>query len=341
MPGLADILAVGWRELPAQLGTIFYDVVLPILLLAAIGYAIQRFGGLDMPTLKRLNFYFVIPGVIYCNLVASRVAPAEVTKVVLFALAMQAVLGTMTYAAAIARRVPRDQRNALVMTTIYYNSGNFGLPMQQFAFEPQGLGGWASSCQVFVMVTQNFTSFTVGVLLAAGGKARQSWKQNLLHVAKLPPIYALLAAVVTIQIRNALGADAPTVAGAVAPFWKALTYVQQAFIAVALCTLGAQLGAVRRGEAARRYPVTLSVALRLLAGPAVGVGLVYALGLTGPLAQMLLISTSSPTAVNCMLLCLEFDNHPDFAARSVLYSTLMAPVTVTGVIFLARSGLLP
>jgi hypothetical protein len=42
-----------------------------------------------------------------------------------------------------------------------------------------------------------------------------------------------------------------------------------------------------------------------------------------------------------MMLCLEFDNHPDFAARAVFYSTLLSPVTVTGVIFLAQSGLLP
>ena len=42
-----------------------------------------------------------------------------------------------------------------------------------------------------------------------------------------------------------------------------------------------------------------------------------------------------------MLLCLEFDNHPDFAARAVLYSTLLSPVTVTLVVFLAQSKLLP
>jgi hypothetical protein len=87
--------------------------------------------------------------------------------------------------------------------------------------------------------------------------------------------------------------------------------------------------------------VALSVFLRLLIGPAVGVALVYAMGLRGHLAEMLVISTSTPTAVNCMLLCLEFDNHPDFAAKAVLYSTVLSPVTVTLAIFLAQSGLLP
>jgi len=57
-------------------------------------------------------------------------------------------------------------------------------------------------------------------------------------------------------------------------------------------------------------------------------------------AQVLLISTSTPTAVNCMLICMEFDNHPDFVARTVFYSTLLSPFTVTLAILLAHSGAL-
>jgi hypothetical protein len=42
-----------------------------------------------------------------------------------------------------------------------------------------------------------------------------------------------------------------------------------------------------------------------------------------------------------MLLCLEFDNHPEFAARAVFTSTMASPITVTLVIFVAQSGWLP
>jgi hypothetical protein len=38
---------------------------------------------------------------------------------------------------------------------------------------------------------------------------------------------------------------------------------------------------------------------------------------------------------------MEFENHPDYAARAVFYSTLLSPVTVTLVIFLARGEILP
>ena len=62
-------------ELAAQLGEIFYYIVLPILLLAGIGYLIQRRLGLDMPTLTRLNFYYVMPGMTYFAILTSRVTP--------------------------------------------------------------------------------------------------------------------------------------------------------------------------------------------------------------------------------------------------------------------------
>ena len=332
-------LAMSIQQLPAELGRIFYFVVLPILLLAGVGFLLQRKLGLDMPTLTRLNFHFVIPALIYFSLLTNPIPADDALKAILFTVAMLVALAAVTYLAACIRKVPRDQRRAMLMTTMFYNSGNYGLPLQGLAFRPAGLADWAMGLQIFVVLVQNFTGFTVGVLLAAGGRKDRHWKQNLLHIAKFPPLYALAAALITIQIRTWLGDDAAAVGAALEPFWDVIRYVKEAFLATALLTLGAQLALVSGDKG--RYPVRLSVILRLLVGPALGLGLIYLFGLKGVLAQMLLIGTATPTAVNCMLMCLEFDNHPDYATKAVFYSTLVSPVTVTVVIFLARSGLLP
>lgn len=334
-----SILAVGLAEPAAQLWQVFYHVVFPVLLLAGIGFLLQRAVGLDMVTLKRLNFYFIIPALIYVSLLTADVSAGDVGVIVGFALAMLVAMSLISYLVLRLRGVPRDQRAAGMMTVIFYNSGNFGLPVQNLAFSPAGLGEWAMGRQVFVMITQNFATFTYGIFLAASGRTDRRWKDNLLHIAKFPPIYAIAAALVTMGIRRLLGDAAPTVAGALEPFWQVVVYVKEAFLAVALCTLGAQLALVTRGQ--NRYPIELTVLLRLLVAPAAALGIIYAFGVTGYLAQMLLIASCSPTAVNSMLMCLEFDNHPDFAARSVFYSTLLSPVSVTLVIFFAQSGLLP
>ncbi|MFP4353503.1 MAG: AEC family transporter [Phycisphaerae bacterium] len=330
-------------QLPAQLAYIFYDIVLPVLLLAATGFFMQRRLGLEMLTLKRLNFYFVMPGIIYYSIVTSTVSPLQALQVVGFAVSLLAAMAVLTVLVALLRGVPRDQISVMVLTTILHNSGNFGLPLQKFAFEGQTIDGQdlsaqAATMQAYVMITQNFFTFTVGVLIAAGGKGA-CWRKNLMAILKFPPIYALAAGLTTNYVRGLLGETAGPAADALSPFWAFLVYVKNAFVPVALLTLGAQLALVRPGGP--KYPVRWSVALRLLAGPAIGVGLVYLFGLEGFKAQMLLISTSSPTAVNCMLLNMEFDNHPDYAARAVLYSTLLSPVTVTLVIFLAQGQILP
>jgi len=325
-------------DLLLQLGRIFYFIVLPMLLLAGIGYLIQRKVGLDMPTLTRLNFHFVVPGIIYASVVSAHLTPADAGQVVGFCVLLLALMGALTYAVALVRKVPRDVRNGMLMSAMFNNSGNYGLPLQDLAFRAEGLSATATGLQTFYMIVQNVGNFTLGVLLAAGGRKDRHWKRNLLHIVRFPPMYALAAALATLQIRAWLGEAAGPAAKALTPSWTVIEYVRNAFVAVALCTLGAQLAAMRRNAAT--CPVKTSVFLRLLVGPALGLALVVALGLEGLVGQVLLIGSSTPTAVNVLLLSMEFDNHPEFAARAVLYSTLLSPVTLTLTIFLAQGGLL-
>ncbi len=328
------MLAADWLALPRQFGTIFYSIVFPMLLLAGVGFFVQRRMKLDMATITRLNFYFVIPGMIFYAVVHSEISPEQIGTAVLFHVAMIGAMLAVALLAARLRGVPRDQRSALMMTAFSYNSGNYGLPLQDMAFAKSGQSPEAISLQSFVMITQNVANFTLGVWLAASGRGQRHWKENLLHIAKFPPLYVLAIALLTVQARAWLGEGADGLAPVVAPFWKVIGYIKEAFVAVALFTLGAQLATVRPDG--NHYPVKLSVFVRLLVGPAVGLGLVWAFGLSGLVAQVMLISTATPTAVNCMLMCMEFDNHPNFAARSVFYSTLLSPVTVTLVIYLAQ-----
>jgi len=334
---LADL-----SDLPTQLGTIFYHIVLPMLLIIGIGFVVQRKLGLDMKTMVRLNFYFIVPAIIYYVLVTSELNAGDVGVVVGYHVVMILILGGITWLAGALRGIPRDQRSTMMMATMFYNSGNYGMPMQDLAFRSAGLGTIAMGLQAFVMVTQNFVSFTLGILIASSGSSKdRHWKENLLHIVKFPPLYALAAALITIQIRRMLSDEqADLVFTALGPFWSALGYIKAAFIAIALVTLGAQLAVVKH-EKQRRYPVSMSVMLRLLLSPALGLAMIYVFQISDPfLAQVLLISTATPTAVNAMLLCMEFDAHPNFIARSVFYSTVLSPITVTLTIFLAQSGVL-
>lgn len=325
--------------LAGQLWQVFYFIVCPMLLLAGIGYVNQRRLKLDLRTLTQLNFNLVVPVIVYVSVITAEVTARGVLMVVIFALAMLAATALVTSMVAHLRKVPADMQNCMLMTTVFHNSGNYGLPLQDLAFRSTNHSPEATSIQAFYMVVQNAANFTLGILLAASGRRDRHWKTNLLHIVRFPPVYALAAAIATVQVRNALGAEqAGRVAEALRPFWDVILYVKGAFVAIALYTLGAQLAAIRRQKS--DYPIKTSVVLRLLVAPIIALVMVYLLGLRGLIAQVLLIATTTPTAVNTMLLCLEFDNHPDYAARAVLYSTVLSPLTVTLAIFLAQGNFL-
>ena len=338
------IFAWGLVDLPALWVQTFYFVVAPMLLLIGLGYGIQRQMELDIPSLVRLNFYYVVPAIIYYSIVSSRISLADVGLVVGFHVLLMLLLAGGTVLVAKMRGVAPDRINAMLMSVIFYNSANYGLPLQDLAYRAVGRSGEAMGLQVFVMLLQNVFSFTLGVFLAAvGGGGSRHWKQIASHILKFPPLYALLAGLVTVQIRRSLGDQSVEVARWLTPFWEAMVHIKSAFVAIALLTLGAQL-ATLPAKVQDRYPVVLSLLLRLLLAPMLALGLIYGAHLCRPgwidpfVAQVLLISSSVPTALNAMLLCLEFDNHPDYLARVVFYATLFSPVTVTLVIFMAQSG---
>ena len=323
----------------ADLVSIFYFIVFPVLLLAGIGYLVQRRLGVDMPTLVRLNFFFVVPGMVYYAVVASTVRWRDAGLIVGFSVLVVLLMIGLALLLARWRGVPPDQRNCLAMSCMMYNSGNYGLPLQELAFRPVGLGPEAVLLQTFVLLTQNIMGFTLGVFMAASGKKSVSLRSTLTEIRRFPPIYALAAGFLTVGLRDLLGDRAQSLEPVLTPFYDVLVYVKQAFIAVALFTLGAQLALLKKESG--HGSTAWAVLLRLLGGPAVALLLVYLFGLQGFVAQLLFISAATPTAVNCLLLCMEFDNHPDLAARIVLYTTLLSPLTITAVIFLARSGWIP
>ena len=321
-----------------QLGGISYYVVLPILLMAGCGYLLQKKLGLDMQTLTRLNFYFIIPCFIFHAVVSTHLTIGVAGTVSLFTIL---VMGSLTVLTLVVRRlfgVAPDQRNAMLMTVLFYNSGNYGLPLLDLAYRASGTSEQAMLLQSIVIIIQNLSGSTIGVFLAASGKGQSHFKQVVYKVLTFPPLYALTAAVITVQIRSMISPESSqAMAHILRPFWEMVEYTRHSLVAFALCTLGAQLACIEKHGP--KYPVRLSVIIRLIMAPAIGVGLIYLLGLKGFMAQVLLISTAMPTAVNPLLLSLQFDNHPDYVARAVLFSTLLSPITMTLVVYLAQQVL--
>lgn len=178
--------------------------------------------------------------------------------------------------------------------------------------------------QALIMSLQSLLTFTYGVISIQGAKLKGNYRSMIIGFLKMPVPYALVLGIVL----HAVHAPLPLFVS------QPLTYAQQSMVAVALLTLGAQI--VKYPLKLYRVDVYISLFLRLIIGPVIGVTLVFALGMKGIPAQALLIASGMPTGVNTSILAEEYNNEPDFAAQTVLISTLFNIITITGLISLAK-----
>ena len=210
------------------------------------------------------------------------------------------------------------------LSTMIYNSGNWGIPIMMLAFSELG-----AVIQVFVLATMNLTSFSVGIFLAnAGSSERKGW---FLPILKQPSPYAILTALLLRSFDNPLTE--------VVFLWTPLTYLADALVAFALLTLGVQLSKTKPPAPVGNLGIALFV--RLIGGPIVAAALTLVFGFEGETAAILIAGAAAPTAVNTALLAHEFKADSRFAAAAVLYSTLSAAITVTLLLAILRAGWIP
>jgi predicted permease len=322
-------------DLAAQLGTIFYRVVLPILLVVGTGFVVQRILDLDLKTLTNVHFFCIMPVVVFTSLVGSELRGTDVGIIVAFGVIVIAIMGVLTYLASLLIRTPRDRRAAVTLSGMMQNSGNFGMPLQRLAFRGTGSADAALAMQSFLLISQSIMTFTVGISLASGGHRRLKLREQIVQILRLPPLYALMLGLIVLGLRRFPAASSPVVVQGLDPLWQAMQMIRGAFIGLALFVLGAQLATIRTGDRGQGDSVGLAVAMRLLVTPILSYVLIRLGGFEGFMARVLLIGTANPTAINTLLLCMKFENSPEYVARAVLYSTLLAPLTVTPVIHLA------
>ena len=300
--------------------SIIWEVIAPIFAMIGLGYLVQKRVGLDLPTLTRLNFYVFVPAFLFVNIYESKLSFEQISRIALHFVLFFGVISVLAWGAATIFGLGDRMRRALTASVIFYNSGNYGIPVVQLAFPSATL---PLQVQAAMVMLQNITTFTVGVFLLAGGRGGRR-RDTLREIFKLPMVYVLVLA----GVMRVFGlAPLP-------PINTALHFLSGALVPVAVVTLGAQMAGLQVPKFGRA--LSLALFLRLVAAPVIGFAIVWALGIKGLLGESLMISTCFPTAVNSALLALQFDNEPEFAAAAVFYSTLFSTLTVSATIYLAR-----
>ena len=301
-----------------ELFTIFKDIILPIFIVMAIGFILQKKFTMDISTLSKLNIYFVVPAFIFVKLYSTQFSASLFGHVLLFFILLVIILYVISTLFAKLLGLDRGKKTAFSNSIIFFNSGNYGVPVNELVFKGDP---FAMSIQVIVLTLQNVFTFSYGIFVLQSVNTSK-WKA-MIGYFKMPVLYAMGAGLIC----NALNISIPAV------ILLPANMIANAMIGLALLTLGAQVARIQFKAALSAVYSSLTV--RLIISPIIALFIIWLFRVDGMTAQALLIASAMPTSVNSAVIAEEYKNYPDFAAQVVLFSTIISAFTVSFVIYLA------
>lgn len=297
---------------------ILLDVMLPVVLVAAIGSAVAHRVGLTVAPLASLTFNLFSPALVFQSLRDIRASSSTVGRVVAVILIGFVVTTVLSVLWSRATGEDRATAAAAALCSAVANMGNMGLPVAALAFGDRGL-----DVAVVAFVVSSVLTYSGGVVLAslASGPARGALSAPF----RVPALWASVAALVVrygdVRPPGFVEDTAATMAGAAIPLM--------------LVVLGLQIRNHVPTIADVR-PVGGALAVRLCVAPAVAAAAVAAMGLQGVPGKTLILLGGMPTAVNTTILAAQYDARPGLVTQTVVASSLASLITLTTLLLLLQ-----
>jgi predicted permease len=288
----------------------FANNILPIVLLAGAGYVLGKMLHIDPRSLGRVVFYVFSPVLLFDLLVNNQLKIGEAAIVVLYALCFILFMGAVTFLLGYLFNLERPALIAILITTMFANTGNYGLPLVSFAFGEDAL---AYAGIYFVTTTLLF--YTLGVFLASLG--HMNLRQALFGLLKIPTLYGVLLAILI----NIWNVPIPT------PVLRAVDLASGGSIPLMLVLLGVQLTSLEFSE--NRRALQLSVGLRLIVAPLVALFFAALFGMPALPRQASVTEASMPGMVSATVLAAEYDLDAKLVTAVIFITTLLSPLTLT------------
>ena len=300
------------------LAATFANNILPIILLSGAGYVLGKLLHIDPRSLGRVVFYVFSPVLLFDLLVENQLKITDAAIVIAFALCFILMIGLVTFLIGYFLKLERSALVAILITTMFANTGNYGLPLVSFAFGEQAL-----SYAGIYFATTTLLFYTLGVFLASLG--HMTFKEAILGMFKIPTMYAVLLAILI----NAFDIGIPV------PVARAVELAAGGTIPLMLILLGVQLTQVE--FSGNQRALQLSVALRLLVAPLAALLFAALFGLQGFARQASVTQASMPSMVSATVLAAEYNLDSKLVTAVVFISTLLSPFTLTPLlVFLGR-----
>ncbi len=292
---------------------IFVEVILPVFLVAGLGYALERTLRPPIAPFNQLVLNVLLPALIFTSLLGVDFQSEEPIRITAYAFLLAIVMMAIAFLIIRIARLDRVTGSAFMLTAALPNLVNYALPVGLLAFGEEGLAFGTLLASI-----QSVYALTLATIIASSGHT--PLRQSLVAAARQPILYAVAAALVL----NLTDVAVPTFV------MSALTMTGQAAIPVMLVVLGMNLSTTT----AVQQPglVSLAVFTRLVVGTLVGWGLVVVLGIGGVARDVMILGAAMPTAVFTILTATQFNSRPRFVSDVVVVSTIVSVLTLTVVL---------
>lgn len=288
---------------------LFLNNILPIFLAASAGYLIARWLPINPRTLSSVTFYIFSPCLVFTLLTHTKLSNGDILKVILFTILCASAVGGVTWLIGRGLHLSGSLLSAILITSMFMNAGNYGLPVTSFAF-----GDSALAVASLIFVTNSILSNTVGVVIASSGTA--GVKRALINVIKIPALYGLVLAIIFLRT----GWQIPL------PIERTTKLLGDASIPMLLILLGVQFHSIQlKGKI---IPLSLASGMRLIVSPAIALGISILFGLSGPVRQAAVLEAAMPAAVMNTVLATQFDTEPSFVSAVVGVTTILSIFTL-------------
>ncbi len=291
-------------------------IVLPIFLVASGGFVLRRTSLItDSRPLARMSLYFFSPALVLNSIARSQLSSTDFVSLLAYTLIIAAVIGGLSYLLARVLNFDRLLTSAFLLSVMFVNAGNIGIPFNQFAF---GQPGVARAAVYFV--GNSILAQTLAIFIASRG--RHGVGHSLAAVLRMPLVYAA-----SIGIGMNLAHWLPP-----EPLTRALDLAANAAVPAMLVILGLELARARLADSP--LPILLATALKLLVTPALSLVLAQVMGLQGLTRAVAVLEASMPTAVMASLVAIEFDTRSEFVTSVVFVSTFLSIITLVTLLLL-------
>jgi len=291
--------------------------IVPIMLIVGLGFLLESRLRQETRTLAQVSIYVLLPALVFTSLLTTELTLGEALPLIALVLLLTAVLWIIGKGVSKLRRYGQEEESVFLITTMFMNAGNMGMPVAFYAFGERGL----DIAVIWVLCINTLTNF---IAIYYVSRHRGGGLQAIRTVFTLPTLYAAAVALVM----RCLGLGLPSL------LLQPIQMLGRAVIPVAQLLLGIQLAKARTQIGDHLPQTILPNFIRLALSPAIAFALVLLLGVEGVAAKAAILLAGMPTAVNMAIYATEFELRPRRIATVVFTSTLASFVTLSALLFL-------